>query len=180
MDNFLRLDDIRKQQLHMLNTLACIKKSRPGPASAQMIVVAGKERYYSNSWTAGDYMENEVIQHMIFKMESPDHAESLFGYDEYFAYVSISSHYKDMVVICPSVIVDETGKSTGLVIMRILRTRCFNAQYWPLLYNIDTFECEIVRNCNVFTFLHKDQKTKTPRKWMVDVSLTFDEPTANR
>lgn len=147
--------------------------------------VAGKGRYYSRSWGKDDKLQSDVSKAHLFKIEYPVTAdpkfqlerEDLFGYDVYWLYMCPANQYLHRVVICPAVIVDDDGDRTGLILLRILRTRCASPELWMLVWNEATNECEII-NEKLMTWLHRDRNTTTKRSYITNPELEFDEPKA--
>ena len=97
--------------------------------------------------------------------------EKLFGYDVYWGY---NATVKQQGYICPAMICNvDDGSSTGLVLKRILRTRCAKPQLWMVIYCIADDQCYIV-NKLISTWMARDPKTKLLRAWWTNPNVVFD------
>ena len=70
-------------------------------------------------------------------------------------------------------ICDNLGAFTGLVLKRILRTRCSTPKLWMEIYSIPDDEYYIVKD-HVVGWMKKDSKLGTSRDWWTNPNVVFD------
>lgn len=142
------------------------------------IDVGGKKKSYSITFDPDDNLSNQkqvlkgnLIKRIYSKEETETKwREKLFGYDVYWGY---NSSIKKIGYICPSMICTAEGASTGLVLKRILRTRCANPKLWMVIYCIADDQCYIVRE-HIGNWMKREPHSNTDRDWWTNPCIAFD------
>lgn len=96
--------------------------------------------------------------------------EKLFGYDVYWGYLAT---HKKIGYICPAMICDENGASTGLILKRILRTRCNAPQLWMVIYSVADDQCYIMKD--LVGWMNKNPETNEKRKYWTNPGVSFNQ-----
>ena len=102
--------------------------------------------------------------------------EKLFGYDCYWGYMATRSK---LGYICPAMICDENGNSTGLVLKRILRTRCNTPRLWMAIYSVADDQCYIVKH-DIAIWMSKDPETNEKRDYWTNPRVLFDQESCSK
>ena len=141
--------------------------------------VGGRKKTYSVTFDPDDNLSDhkQVSKgNLIKRVYSGEEAktkwrEKLFGYDVYWGYNAVT---KKEGYICPAMICKNDGASTGLVLKRILRTRCATPKLWMLVYSIADDQCYIIRE-HIVSWMKKDTKEGTNRDWWTNPNIEFDQ-----
>jgi hypothetical protein len=142
------------------------------------IDVGGKKKTYSVTFDPDDNLADrkQVSKgNLIKRVYSEEEAkkkwrEKLFGYDVYWGY---NAAQKKEGYICPAMICNNDGSSTGLVLKRILRTRCATPKLWMVIYCIADDQCYIVKE-HIVSWMKRDPKSDSNRDWWTNPNVVFD------
>lgn len=140
--------------------------------------VGGKNKTYSVTFDPDDNLSDrkQVSKgNLIKRLYSEEEAktkwrEKLFGYDVYWGY---NAALKKEGYICPALICKNDGASTGLVLKRILRTRCATPKLWMVIYSIHDDQCYIIKD-HIVGWMKKDPKSDINRDWWTNPNVVFD------